>query len=203
MNKLIATICNFRNSCSSMKLISLEDREKDADLDHMFGYQYGPVFPSVLNAAQNNSAEFMEAARATYKRGDIAIDDERAIACCHLINSMTKTELSELTHAFDIWASQEARINNGEKNVRLEQEDFSELDHKRIQILQATYMSDVFRNGQILAIDDCRFVISNRDAKRLTNEHRGILKRIAAMSSRKCANPIYVELDEDGSIIFD
>lgn len=171
------------------------------DFSHLRGYKKGPVFSNVWGDYTKERAAFNAAAVEAYeaKRDDINI--ERAKKCAFVVNTMTETELSQLTHKMNLWKSKEPRIMRGEYNVDLYEKDFNEDDKTMIRLLDEMYPINMIDNFVIINLDKNYFVFSSEDSQKLTEEHFDVLMTLAEQENLH--NPVYVDIDVEGRLLVD
>jgi len=171
------------------------------DFSHLRGYKKGPVFSNVWGDYTKERAAFNLAAENAYKSHQDDINIERAKKCAFIVNTMTETELSQLTHKMNLWKTKEQRIMCGEYNVDLCEKDFSDEDRAMIHMLDEMYPVDMIDDSVIVNLDNYYFVFSSVDSKKLTEEHFDILMTLAEQENLH--NPVYVDVDSEGRLLID
>lgn len=106
-----------------------------------------------------------------------------------------------LTHRLNLWKSKESGIMRGERQVELRESDFDDDDAKLIGLLDKMYPISLIDNSHIIEIDNHYFIFSKQDTGRLSEQHFDILSELS--DNEQLANPVYVELDEEGRLIVD
>lgn len=172
-----------------------------ADFSNLKGYKYGPVFSKVLGDYTHERIAFDHAVEQEYSNPHENIDEQQAKKSHFLVKILSAGELSELTHKLNLWNSKAPRIMKGEQQVELQESDFSAEDAKLIGLLDQMYPLELIDNSQIIPIDNHCFLFSKEDAEKLSEGHYDILSELA--DSKQLANPVYVELDEEGRLIVD
>lgn len=172
-----------------------------ADFGHLRGYKRGPVFSQVWGDYTKERAAFDKASDESYSAGKALINEQRAKKCAFLVCVLSEAELSELTHAMNLWKSKEERILHGEYQVDLDEKDFNEKDARMISILDQMYPIDLIENSTIIEIDSHYFVFHKKDCSRLTEQHFDILSSLA--ESNQLLNPVFVDMDEGGRLLID
>ena len=171
------------------------------DFSHLRGYKKGPVFSNVWGDYTKERMTFNVAATEAYKAKKDDINIERAKKCAFIVNTMTETELSQLTHKMNLWKSKEQRIMLGEYNVDLYEKDFNEDDKSMIHVLDKMYPVNMIDNSVIINLDKNYFVFSSNDSHKLTEEHFDILMTLAEQENLH--NPVYVDIDAEGRLLVD
>lgn len=175
---------------------------ENPDFDHLRGYINGPVFSNVWGDYSKNRNEFDKEATRQYSIQEKSIiNEDRAQRSAFVVKTLSQRELSEFTHKMNVWSSKKERILSGEQQVPLEEKDFTQEDCELIKMLEGMYPMDIVKNSKVLDWDNHFFVLSNEDAKRLTMAHLDTLSGIAA--KEELFNPVYVEIDEKGTLIID
>lgn len=172
-----------------------------ADFGHLRGYKRGPVFSQVWGDYTKERAAFDKAADESYNAGKTLIDEQRAKKCAFLVCVLSEGELSELTHAMNLWKSKEERILQGEYQVDLDEKDFNEKDARMISTLDQMYPIGLIDNSTVIEIDSHYFVFNKNDRSRLTEQHFDILSSLA--ESDQLLNPVFVDMDEGGRLLID
>ena len=171
-----------------------------ADFDYLRGYENGPVFSSVYGDYRNDRIEFDNAVESR-QLSDNTVNQSRAKRCDFVVRILSDEDLSELTHKMNIWRSKRSRILSGEKQVPLLESDFNDSDSDLIRMLEVMYPDELIDNSSVLKIGDHYFVFSKSDYTKLTDKHRKALSTIAR--HEMLHNPVYVEIDEEGSLLVD
>lgn len=171
------------------------------DFSHLRGYKKGPVFSNVWGDYTKERAAFNAAAVEAYEAKKDDINIERAKKCAFVVNTMTETELSQLTHKMNLWKSKEPRIMRGEYNVDLYEKDFNEDDKTMIRLLDEMYPINMIDNFVIINLDKNYFVFSSEDSQKLTEGHFDALMTLAEQENLH--NPVYVDIDVEGRLLVD
>lgn len=174
---------------------------KECEFKGLKGYKNGPVFSDILGYRHNRRKSFDISSEQAYLDNNKIINKDVALIAGFLVSTLSKEELSELTHAFNIWASQADRIRSGEKNVKLSEEDFSEDDRKLSDELFSMYSVKTIEASEIIECNNKYFVFSKTDYKNLTGSHYDVLGKIS--EQKELENPVFAELDKDGRICID
>jgi hypothetical protein len=172
-----------------------------ADFSNLKGYKRGPVFSNVWGDYTYERLAFDDAVEKEYSAYPEQVVEEYAKRSQFLISILSENELSTLTHKLNIWKSKEDRIMKGERQVELQESDFTDEDAKLMALLEKMYPISLIDSSHVIEIDSHYFVLSKQDSCRLSAQHFDILSELA--DNEQLANPVYVELDEEGRLIVD
>lgn len=175
--------------------------DKNYEFDHLKGYKRGPVFSNVWGDYTKNRTEFNSYADKAYKNEADMIDNKVANKCRFLVASLSDNELSSLTHQMNIWKCKADRINRGERQVALSDDDFNDDDKKFICTLDSMFPYDMTTNSEIVNIGQTYFVFSKADHTKLTEGQFDILSAVS--NSKELHNPVFVDIDNEGRLIID
>lgn len=173
---------------------------KPADFDYLRGYKNGPVFSTVYGDYTKERNEFDRQARVRYL-ATRSVDNCDAMRSDFVVRILSDDDLSDLTHQMNIWSAKEPWILAGHKQVSLEESDFNQADVSLMRLLETMYPDELIADSYVMRIRDNYFVLSKEDYKHLTDEHRQALSTIARRE--ELHNPVYVEIDEEGSLLID
>lgn len=174
----------------------------DSDFSGLKGWKRGPVFSAVWGDYTKEPCLFAEKAVEAYFSHNQLVNIERAAICKFIVSAFNQRELSDITHAMDIWGRKKSRIESGEHQVELDESDFTENDEGIIINLKSAFPIDFVRNSTIINIDAKSFIFHNHDSEKLTEAHYDALYQI--VESGTCSeNPIYVSLDDSGVMNID
>ena len=195
----------YRNSLRLQKFLFFYEalskaRGKDYDFSHLKGYVRGPVFSTVWGDYTKEQEAFAEASRRQFEKLGNKIDPEDAIKMAFVVRTSTDDELSALTHQFNIWKVQKTRILSGEKQVDLQDSDFSEDDKKLITLIAQMYDVDKILDSVIVSCNNKYFVFSRENAKKLTEQHYDDLFKLS--DSEDLLNPVFTEISDEGVLTF-
>jgi len=171
------------------------------DFSHLRGYERGPVFSTVYGDYTKERDEFDREAICQYQAAPDSIDNSNAQKAMFIVSTLSERELSELTHRFNIWNAQSARILNNEKQVDLLERDFGEFDKRLANTLNMMYPLDMISESSIISIGQKYFVLDKRDISLLTEHHYDVLSTLS--EDNTLHNPVFVTLDEEGRLIVD
>lgn len=169
---------------------------KAFDFSSLKAYKNGPVFSNFygdITYREDEVKNYLE-----QNREDIKIDINNAKSSMFLINTMTDSELSSLTHEFDFWNIHKDRIEAQEKQIDMEQEDITKSD---IDILRLIKNSEPNYDYEILKLGEKRFVFSKDDFSLLSDDHLELLDSLSG--NEELINPVFVELDTEGRLLID
>ena len=159
------------------------------------------VFSQVWGDYTKERAAFDQAADESYSAGKTLIDEQRAKKCAFLVCVLSEGELSELTHAMNLWKSKEERILQGEYQVDLDEKDFNEKDARMISTLDQMYPIGLIEDSSIVNIDSRYFIFHKKDISRLIEQHFDTLSSLT--ENEQLCNPVFVEVDERGCLLID
>jgi hypothetical protein len=174
---------------------------KTADFNHLKGCKYGPVFSDVWEDYTHERLAFDAAVKKEYSVSHEQVVEEYAKKSQFLVSVLSENELSVLTNRLNIWKSRETQILQGESQVELQESDFNDDDAKLMVSLETMYPMSLIDNSHIIEIDNHYFVFGKQDAGRLSEKHLDILRELS--DKEQLSNPVYVELDEEGTLIVD
>lgn len=171
------------------------------DFSHLRGWKCGPVFSNVWGDYTKERCAFNSAATTAYEKSQDAINILRAKKCAFLVETLTETELSELTHHLNLWKSKERRIMSGEYQVDLYEHDFNASDEAMIRALDSMYPEKMIDESEIINLDRFYFVLPQKAMQQLTEAHIDILTSLAERENLH--NPVYVDIDKEGRLVVD
>lgn len=175
--------------------------EDEYDLSNLCGYKNGPVFSNVWRDYTYNRVEFDKAAELTLNRSQSVVNCERAERSMFVVDTLSVDDLIVLTHKFNIWQAKENRINNGERDVMLDERDFAEGDADIVKMLERMYSDDLVRNSVVLGYGRVSFVVPKNQYEQLTASHRRTLARLS--KNHDLINPVFVSIRDDGVLEID
>lgn len=170
--------------------------EKKYDFYSLKAYKNGPVFSNFYGDIAYREDEVKNYISSV--EDVIDIDEENARVSKFLIETMTDSELSKLTHEFNMWKVHQKQIAQKIKQIPMNEEDITEEDK---EILSFIKVSEPDYDYQILKLGEKRFVFSKDDFNQLSDEHLELLDSLS--NSEELINPVYVELDSDGRLLID
>lgn len=143
------------------------------DFSHLKGYKRGPVFSHVWGDYTKERSAFDLAAEKCYKDGKADIDEIRAKKSAFIVAILSEKELS----------------------------DFNIQDVELISMLERMYPVEMIDSSAVIDLDNHYFVFDKTDIPKLTEEHFDTLSILT--ENEELHNPIYVDIDEEGSLIVD
>lgn len=170
--------------------------EKKYDFYSLKAYKNGPVFSNFYGDTVYREDEVKNYISSV--EDVIDIDEENARVSKFLIETMTDSELSKLTHEFNMWKVHQKQIAQNIKQIPMNEEDITEEDK---EILSFIKISEPDYDYQILKLGEKRFVFSKDDFNQLSDGHLELLDSLS--NSEELINPVYVELDSDGRLLID
>ncbi len=172
-----------------------------SDFSHLKGYVRGPVFSTVWGDYTKERAAFNARTIECYKSNATLLNAEQAEKCAFIVNVLTEKELSDLTHGMNIWAVSQDRIMSGERQVALNERDFTNHDEDIIRALDSMYPVSLIRDLVQIPIDNICFVVSKENYAKLTEEHIDTLALL--VNNEELHNPVFVEVDDEGGLLID
>lgn len=181
--------------------------DDEIQIDYLKGYKNGPVFSDVygdytyrLDEFQSKLEETIIEIKAKISEGILEpIDEDIAQKASFLVSILSKKELSELSHEFDIWKAKKDRIDAGEKHVKLELEDLSSKDKLLAKELYDLYSLELIENSSVISVNNTKFIISKEQRSLMTTDLEEALEEISKVEED---NPVYISI-EDGVIVVD
>ena len=85
--------------------------KKDSDFTYLKAYKNGPVFSNFYGDITYREAEVQDYLKQ--KQCDFDIDESNARISQFIINTLTDSELSDLTHQFKMWSTHKEEIDAG------------------------------------------------------------------------------------------
>ena len=79
----------------------------------------------------------------------------------------------------NLWKAKGKRIQSGEYQVDLDEEDFNQEDVQLITLLDQMYPEDVVRNSVVVSLDNHYFVFQKDAATRLSEQHFDVLSTLS------------------------
>ena len=170
--------------------------KKPSDFTYLKAYKNGPVFSNFYGDITYRKDEIQEYLRQ--KKCDFNIDENNARISQFIINTLTDSELSDLTHQFHMWSTHKEKIDVGQKQIPMSKEDITDDD---IEILNLLKSSEPDFDYEILRIGQKNFVFSKEDFMNLNEEHLELLDSLS--TNEELLNPVYVEVESNGRLVID
>lgn len=170
--------------------------KKPSDFTYLKAYKNGPVFSNFYGDITYRKDEIQEYLKQ--KKCDFNIDENNARISQFIINTLTDSELSDLTHQFHMWSTHKEKIDVGQKQIPMSKEDITDDD---IEILNLLKSSEPDFDYEILRIGQKNFVFSKEDFMNLNEEHLELLDSLS--TNEELLNPVYVEVESNGRLVID
>ena len=170
--------------------------KKTSDFTYLKAYKNGPVFSNFYGDITYRKDEIQEYLKQ--KKCDFNIDENNARISQFIINTLTDSELSDLTHQFHMWSTHKEKIDVGQKQIPMSKEDITDDD---IEILNLLKSSEPDFDYEILRIGQKNFVFSKEDFMNLNEEHLELLDSLS--TNEELLNPVYVEVESSGRLVID
>ena len=177
------------------------DGDKKADFTHLKGYKNGPVFSTVWGDCTKEEWNFEKKADECFEKYGDSVNQKIAKQCSFIVSTLSESELSELTHAMNIWNCKKEYINQGVSQVPLDEKDFNQDDVHLIEELNNIYPIEMINSSRIINIDNFYFVINQNKFQELTEKHFDVLSTI--IKNEELHNPVFIDIDESGQLIID
>ena len=170
--------------------------KKDSDFSYLKAYKNGPVFSNFYGDITYRKDEIQEYLKQ--KQHDFDIDEDNARISQFIVNTLTDSELSDLTHQFKMWSTHKEEIDAGKKQIPMSEKDITDDD---IAILDLLKSSEPDYGYEILRIDQKNFVFSKEDFMNLNEEHLELLDSLS--TNEELLNPVYVEVESSVRLVID
>lgn len=138
------------------------------------------------------------------KKNHETVQEDIAKRASFLVQILNTKEISELSHKFDYWKKPANQYGDDElraRNVAGHERDFSEKDFKMAKELFDLYDTDFIENSVVVHTLGKHFVMSKNDFENLSEEQQEVLDTLSEDNS--LMNPVFVEIDDDGSLLVD
>jgi len=168
------------------------------DISYLKAYPNGPVFSNTYGDLKYNQYEFTNTINLIDNFDNI--NNKIADAALLLVNTFTDTEISGLTHQFDLWKSKEDKIKNGRKNISIYDKDITKSDENKFSILFGEYSELAKKEFKVFSILEKIFIIDPADFDMLSKGHNEVIETLS--QDPNLDNPVYLEL-EDGVLLID
>lgn len=182
------------------EVFSKMEGEEDYDFNYLRAYPNGPVFSNVYGDYNYQSTAFWHALDKIASSPIENVDEKRAKLSGFLVKILNEEELSDLTHEFDAWNKYESAINRGEKNITINEDDFTDHDFHLLEMLKNMYPNELINNTEVISILDKNFLLSKEDFTKLTEEQRTAFLTLA---DEDLHNPVYIDITEQGVMLVD
>lgn len=172
--------------------------DEDYDISYLRAYPNGPVFSNTYGDLKYNPTEFLTTTNLISNFENI--NKKIAEAALFLVNTFTDTEISDLTHQFDLWKSKEDKIKKGIKNITIHDKDISDSDVNKFNSLFNEYSQLAEEGYKVFNVLEKVFIIRPEDFNNLSQGHNEVIEILSQDSDLE--NPVYLEL-EDGVLLID
>ena len=170
--------------------------KKEFDFNSLKAYKNGLVYSTFYGDYKYRADEvnhFLETSTITH-----TIDEENALASKFLIETMTDTELSQLTHEFDMWKVHQSEIDSEVQHIPMDEKDISDDD---IELLEFIKYSVPSYDYEVINLKEKRFVFTKEDFALLNEQHWEVLDTLSEYEELN--NPVYIEVDKNGRLLVD
>lgn len=174
---------------------------KDTEFNSLQGWKDGPVFGTVYGDYTYRPSEFLNESLEQFRTSIGKLDENIAKLSSFLVSIMTKKELSELTHEFNIWKTKETRIRNNEKGVILSKDDLTSADFSILEEIKNSYSIDYIESVQLIKVDEKIFILEDKKISDLTDLQKETLHVLASYD--ELVNPVYVNINNEGVLVVD
>lgn len=169
------------------------------DFDKLKGYKNGPVFSQVWGDYTKERTNFENASERVIDEKEDYVNNKRAELIGFFIQTCTPDELSGITHHMNVWESKKDRILSGERQVALEDSDFSENDINMMKTIKNVYPYEMIRNSKVIEIGKNSFIFSKVDAEKLSPGQLDTLHALA--ENENLDNPVYIEVSGERLLV--
>lgn len=169
---------------------------KKFDFNNLRAYKDGPVYFDIYSYIKNNSSTDVGYINTIVNYNDYIqdFDKQSLIASKLIVESMTKDQLSSLTHKFDFW-SKNYYSNNQIKTISLK--DITSEDEFKIKWIY-DFCIDLSNNYEIYPTEkNVFFVKSEIPNYKNSSEFKQIIQ------NEYDYNPVVIDIDENGGIHID
>jgi hypothetical protein len=195
--------CSFSNTQLQKFLFFYECFSKidgdDYELEGLKGYKNGPVFSAVFVGLRYEE-RFKEICAEKLPLRISMINERRAKLSDFLVKILGN-KLSEFTHGLNIWAAKREDIKNGERQVPLNEADFSQRDAAIFRDIKRAYPQEYIDSVDTRSINGKMFVLFKADAGRLTDAVMEALNEAAY--DPEFDSPVYISFSETGELLLD
>jgi uncharacterized phage-associated protein len=133
------------------------------------------------------------------------VNKEVAKKANFLVQILTTTEISELSHELDFWKVKGQKCQEDgtwHTNVQADAEDFSDTDLKMLSDLYNMYSDEMIDNVVVIhSLGGKHFVLTKEDYDKLSIENQQTLDEIS--TDEFLMNPVFVSVDSDGGLLID
>lgn len=172
---------------------------KEYDFSSLKAYKNGPVFSNFYGDITYREDEVLDSIKRFSDGLDSGdIDEENALTSKFLIETLTDSELSSLSHEFNFWNTHNKEISENIKQIDMKERDITQED---IDLVQLIKISEPEYNYKIIKIANKRFVVSEEDFNKLSENHLELLDILSVDDN--LLNPVYIKVDCEGRLLID
>jgi len=180
--------------------LSIVDKDH-YELKRLRGYMQGPVFSDVYGDYKHEKEIFCKEAQKTYSGNKKTINNDRATLSSFLVRILTASELSDLSHEFNIWKAKENEIRPSMKNVPLSIKDFNKHDVAMLTTMKKAYPTNYIDSVEIIEESGKIFLLKKSDMTKLNENSEYAFFALSKENSLQ--NPVYVSVSDDGVLLVD
>ncbi|TDL34586.1 hypothetical protein E2R51_02390 [Jeotgalibacillus sp. S-D1] len=174
--------------------------EKGCDFSYIKGYNNGPVFSEVYGDNAYRKEAFDMCVEQSFLSKPDAVDIDTAKFAKFMVEALSESELSDLTHEFNIWKCKEEEIVS-RSHVSLSEADFDLDDKTLVLTLKKMYSKELIEKSKVISIGEKSFVFLADQAKKLNPDYIAALETLS--KNEELINPVFVEIDEEGVMVLD
>ena len=172
---------------------------KEYDFSSWKAYKNGPVFSNFYGDITYREDEVVDSIKRFSDGLDSGdIDEENALTSKFLIETLTDSELSSLSHEFNFWNTHNKEISENIKQIDMKERDITQED---IDLVQLIKISEPEYHYKIIKIANKRFVVSEEDFNKLSENHLELLDILSVDDN--LLNPVYIKVDCEGRLLID
>ena len=198
-NKPIGELSNLQlqKFCFFYEMFQLIEDNK-YDLSYLRAYANGPVYSNVYGDYTHRKEQFFFDVSSNSPNMD-QLCDENLRKSLFLITTLNNRELSDLTHNLDLWKSKKNRIRAGEQQIPIYERDITDYDKSLLASIRDGI--DASDNYEVVPISDKRFVLDLESFSKLETKHYEVLEQLSQLD--ELDNPVYIEIDDRGTLLVD
>lgn len=172
---------------------------KEYDFSSLKAYKNGPVFSNFYGDITYREDEVLDSIKRFSDELDCGdIDEENALTSKFLIETLTDSELSSLSHEFNFWNTHNKEISENIKHIDMKERDITQED---IDLVQLIKIPEPEYNYKIIKIANKRFIVSEEDFSKLSENHLELLDILSV--DDELLNPVYIKVDCEGRLLID
>lgn len=185
------------------EMSSYMENPEEAELDHLRGYEKGPVFSNVYGDYRHDYFAFEDASRKSFTEHRKLVNLDFAKHASFLVSIMNDAELSAFTHKFNVWYAKKDRIHSDERQVSLDKMDINSNDKELLDSMYEVYDTKLIDDSVVIPKGLVKFILSKEDSSNLSPEQEGLLEQIAENHAEDLENPVYVDISDNGALEID